>query len=140
VTRLIEAPLETVWPALADLESHIRWMKDARSIEFVTEQRRGEGTRMRVETVVGPLRTMDVMEVTGWEEGRSIEVAHQGLVTGEGTLEAEAVGTGTVVSWEERLRFPWWLGGRVTAWLAKPVLAAIWRGNLRRLEESLRSP
>ncbi len=95
---------------------------------------------MEVETVVGPLRTKDIMEVVGWEEGRSIEVVHEGVVTGRGTLSAEPDGTGTRVGWVEELRFPWWLGDGVTAWLARPVLAAIWRGNLERLEESVSAP
>lgn len=95
---------------------------------------------MRVKTVVGPFRTLDEMEVVGWNEGRSIEVVHTGLVTGRGTLTAAEVEGGTMVSWDEELIFPWWLGGRFTAWLARPVLSSVWRGNLERLEETLNSP
>lgn len=130
---------DRVWEALSDLEAHTAWMRDARSIEFTTGLRRGEGTRMEVLTVIGPLRTTDIMEVVGWEEGRAIEVRHEGLVTGTGTLRVEPAGTHSKVSWDETLVFPWWLGGPVTAWLARPVLSAVWRGNLRRLEETLTS-
>lgn len=140
VSRTMEAPADRVWDAMADLGSHPEWMRDAQSIVFTGEQTTGVGTRMEVETRVGPLRTLDVMEVTGWEEGSSIEVAHSGLVKGKGTLRATPAGSRTVVSWEEELEFPWWLGGAVTAWLARPVLATIWRGNLKRLEGSLTSP
>jgi len=133
----MEVPHTLVWAAVADLASHAEWMRDAESIVFLGDQRRGKGTMMRVETVVGPFRTADVMEVVGWDEGSTIEVAHQGLVKGRGTLEARPVGEGTMVTWEETLAFPWWLGGAATAWMARPVLAAIWRGNLRRLEESI---
>lgn len=122
---------------MADLKSHTGWMRDARSIEFTSERQRGEGTRMEVLTVIGPFRTKDILEVVGWAEGRSIDVRHEGLVNGEGTLQVEAVGEGSRVAWDETLSFPWWLGGQVTAWLARPVLAAVWRGNLRRLEETL---
>ncbi len=38
----------------------------------------------------------------------------------------------TVLSWEEDLVFPWWLGGPVGAWAARPILRWVWRGNLRR--------
>lgn len=131
---------EVVWDALADLGSHSEWMRDAEEIVFTTDQTRGPGTVMEVETRVGPLRTLDVLEVTGWEEGTSIDVVHRGLVTGTGTLSVIPQGEGSNVDWDEDLTFPWWLGGPVTAWLARPVLAAIWRGNLRRLEESLSSP
>lgn len=124
-----------VWTAIADLGSHHLWMQDAESVEFVGEQRSGEGTRLDVMTVVGPFRTLDRLEVTGWVDGRSIEVSHQGLVKGRGTLSVAATGDGSIVTWEEELSFPWWLGGPITAWLARPVLARIWAGNLRRLEE-----
>ncbi|MGD2060334.1 MAG: SRPBCC family protein [Acidimicrobiia bacterium] len=140
VGRSMRAAPELVWSALADLESHADWMKDAESIVFTGEQRRGVGTRMEVKTVVGPLRTLDKMEVVGWEEGRSIEVIHTGLVSGQGTLQATPDADGTLVTWEETLTFPWYLGGPITAFFAKPVLRGIWRGNLMRLEESLSSP
>lgn len=128
---------EEVWAAIADLGSHGTWMKDAESVEFVGEQRSGEGTQLDVMTVVGPFRTRDRMEVTRWVEGRSIEVSHLGLVKGRGTLSVAGTGAGSVVTWEEDLEFPWWLGGGLTAWLARPVLARVWRGNLKRLEQTL---
>lgn len=139
VSREMAVPHEVVWKALADLGSHAGWMKDAGSVEFTSEQTTGIGVVMEVETRIGPLRTLDILEVTGWDEGRSIDVAHRGLVTGEGRLEATPIDGRTQVSWIEDLEFRWWLGGPVTAWLARPVLAAIWRGNLRRLEGSLSS-
>lgn len=134
-------PKSTVWGGLADLGSHDSWMRDARSIVFVTDQRSGKGTRMRVKTVVGPFRTVDDMEVVGWDVGRSIEVTHTGLVKGRGTFTIAPVGPGeTLVTWDEELRFPWWLGGVITAMLARPVLERVWRGNLGALEEVLSSP
>ncbi|HEU4320178.1 MAG TPA: SRPBCC family protein [Acidimicrobiia bacterium] len=140
VQRSVDADQSVVWERLADLASHVTWMRDAEWIVFVGDQTSGEGTRMEVKTVVGPFRTIDEMEVIGWDEGRSIAVEHRGLIQGSGVLEVRPRDAGSVVSWTEDLRFPWWLGGPVTAWLARPVLAAIWRGNLRRLEETLRSP
>ena len=139
VNRVVSMPHDRVWAAMADLGSHAEWMKDAEWIVFVHDQQRGKGTRMEVKTVVGPFRTIDVMEVVGWDEGRSIEVVHKGLITGRGTLQATPRGASTLVSWTETLVFPWWLGGGITAWLARPFLAALWRGNLRRLEEVLLS-
>lgn len=130
---------DDVWAALADLGSHAQWMKDAQSVVFTGQVTSGVGTVMEVQTRVGPLRTLDVLEVTGWDDGKSIDVAHRGLVTGIGTLSAEPAATGTKVSWIEELSFPWWLGGPLTALLARPVLKAIWRGNLLRLEETLSS-
>jgi carbon monoxide dehydrogenase subunit G len=132
VYQRVESPIAQVWPVLADLETHADWMREAESLVFTSPTHRGVGTTMEVRTRVGPFRTNDIIEVTSWEEGRAIGVAHRGLVSGEGELSLTEDGEETLVSWVESLRFPWWLGGPVTAWVAKPVLALIWRGNLKR--------
>lgn len=131
VEKSVQASREEVWAELANLANHASWMKDAVELEFLGAQRSGIGTRMRVPTQVGPFRTTDVLEVTGWVEGESISVDHEGLVSGRGqfTLDGDAP---TVVVWEETLRFPWWIGGPVAAVFAHPILRAIWAGNLRR--------
>lgn len=130
VAVVIEAPKAVVWDHLADLGSHAEWMADAESIAFRSPVRRGVGAVMEVETRVGPFRTTDVIEVTRWIEGQSIEVEHRGLVGGRGRFDLDAVAGGTRFTWTEHLRFPWWLGGPITALLAGPVLAWIWRRNL----------
>ncbi len=138
VLVVINAPLEQVWAAAADLGSHAEWMADAESIRFLTARRRGLGTRMEVATRVGPFRTKDVMEVTEWEDRSRIGVRHTGLVTGQGAFELEALDPATTkFTWQERLSFPWYLGGPLTARIASPVLAAIWRRNLRGLKQKL---
>lgn len=134
---VIDAPREVVWAHLADLKSHPDWMRDAQDLVFETGQTSGTGTRMRVVTVVGPIRTTDVMEVIGWDEGRSMSVRHSGVVAGDGTLRVDAVAGGTRVTWTEKLRFPWYLGGPVTALAVLPVLTLIWGRNLRRLQETV---
>jgi hypothetical protein len=128
-----------VWERLADLSDHPNWMKDAKELTFTTDQHIGVGTTMEVLTRIGPFTTLDVMEVTSWDEGRAIGVEHRGLVTGTGVLSVETEGDAVLVKWDEDLRFPWWLGGRVTAWLARPVLRRVWRGNLARFAGLLSS-
>jgi carbon monoxide dehydrogenase subunit G len=133
----IDAHIDEVWKEAADLPSHAEWMADAESIEFLSDQRSGVGTRMRVATKVGPLRTNDLMEVTEWSEGRSIGVKHSGVVTGEGRFDLSSVAGGTRFSWTEDLTFPILLGGPVTAFFAKPVLGWIWKRNLTGLKQRL---
>lgn len=137
VTRQTNSSQETLWRHLADLSSHTEWMKDAEWLVFVGDQTRGEGTKMRVQTVVGPFSLVDEMTVVGWDEGNSIDVEHTGLVKGVGRL---SVNVGGLITWDETLRFPWWLGGPITAWFAKPILRRIWKGNLRRLDEIVSAP
>lgn len=133
----ITAPLADVWQAVSDLATHDRWMADAESIVFLSDTRSGVGTVMQVRTVVGPFRTTDVMEVTEWEDGRAIGVSHAGLVKGSGRFTLAPVAGATRFTWTEELTFPAWLGGRVTAFLAKPVLGLIWRRNLVGLKTRL---
>ncbi len=156
----IAAPPEEVWRRLADIADHVTWMADAAEIRFTSDRRSGVGTVFECETRVGPLRTTDVMEVTEWRDAAAMGVRHTGLFTGTGRFALEAApapapisadtpaaahtpaladadtpGAGrgaTVLSWEEDLVFPWWLGGPVGAWAARPILRRVWRGNLRR--------
>jgi hypothetical protein len=132
---VIDAPAEAVWARLSDIADHVSWMADAAAIRFNGERRSGVGTTFDCETRVGPLRTTDVMEVTEWREGEVLGVRHAGLVTGTGRfLVAPEPGQPgrTRLTWDENLTFPWWLGGRAGAFVARPVLRAVWRGNLRR--------
>ena len=128
----VPAPVEEVWAEASRLEDHVEWMADAHSIDFLTEQRTGIGTQMEVETRVGPLRTKDVMEVVAWEPPNRIAVTHQGLFQGTGQFLLESHDAGTRFTWEERLRFPWYFGGPIGARVARPVLAWVWRRNLKR--------
>jgi len=139
VSRVVPARTGAVWEALRDIPSHVDWMADAVAIRFVSDQRTGVGTAFDCDTKVGPIRLVDRMEVTEWEPGRAMGVRHVGLVTGTGrfSLRPSRRRRATRVTWEEELRFPWWLGGPIGALVGKQVLAAIWRGNLRRLEARL---
>lgn len=135
----IDAPVSSVWGAASDLATHDRWMADAESIVFLSESRSGPGTVMQVRTVVGPLRTTDIMTVTEWEESKVIGVRHEGLITGEGRFSIAPMAGGTRFTWTEVLTFPWWLGGPITAFFARPVLGLIWRRNLRGLKAEVES-
>lgn len=137
ISKRISAPIEAVWAELERIEDHTQWMADAVSLEFEGSQRRGTGTRISVETRVGPLRTTDRMEFTRWEPPRAMGVRHQGLVQGIGEFTLSEEGGVTTVTWREDLEFPWYFGGAAGAIVARPVLRHIWRGNLDRLADRL---
>ena len=127
------APAE-VWADLSALDTHTEWMTDAHNVEYLSDRRQGAGPRIAVVTRLGPLRTTDVMEFTAWEEPVRMAVAHRGLFTGSGEFLLEAGGSGTCFTWSEEIRFPWFFGGPLGAWLARPVLRWVWRRNLSRLQ------
>lgn len=137
----VDAPLERVWAEAIDFASHTEWMKDARAIRFESDQREGVGTVLLIETRVGPFRTVDRFEVTDVVSMTSVAGRHVGLFTGEGRFELSSQEPGrTRFAWRERIRFPWYFGGPVGAWVGKFVLAHIWRSNLaalkRRIEQN----
>jgi hypothetical protein len=135
VRVVVDAPVERVWAAVEDIGSHVEWMADAVAIRFTTSQHAGVGTAFECDTKVGPFRLVDRMVVTSWKPGRELGVDHRGIVSGSGRFTLAPARRGrTRFTWTERLRFPLWLGGPVTAWFASPVLRRIWRRNLRGLQ------
>jgi len=132
-----DATPDAVWRVLEPIDDHAQWMADAETIRFLTDQTEGVGTRFECVTRIGPIRLVDDMEITAWEPARTMGVRHRGVVTGEGrfTLEPLDGGRRTRFTWDEELRFPWWLGGPLGSAVGGPlVLRRIWAGNLRRLK------
>ena len=129
----IQESIERVWEDLAELENHSDWMKDAEAIEFLTEKRHGAGTRIRVPTRIGPLRTVDEIEFTSWEPPNRMAIAHRGLFTGTGEISLQSVSGGTSVTWRESVTFPFRFGGPLGEFVAAPILRLVWRSNLKRL-------
>lgn len=135
VSIVIERSPSEVWADVREIDSHVDWMLDATAIRFLTECHEGAGTRFECDTKVGPFKLTDVMEITAWDDERRMGVRHVGLVEGTGEFTLTDVSSGaTEFRWEEDLTFPWYLGGPVGAFLARPVLRFIWRRNLARLK------
>lgn len=135
VSTVIEATPAQVWAVVGSIEDHVDWMTDAVAIRFATSQRQGVGTTFECDTVIGPFRLTDVMEITQWDEGHATGVAHTGLVGGSGRFTLLEAGTNrTEFRWEEELRFPIWMGGPLRNPVGARVLEAIWRHNLKRLK------
>jgi polyketide cyclase/dehydrase/lipid transport protein len=137
VATTVPVTPDVLWRSLEHIESHVEWMADAESILFTSVQQQGVGTTFECLTRVGPIHLHDDLCVTEWQPERVMGIEHHGAVTGSGRFTLEAVGAGTHLVWEERLRFPWWLAGPLGERMGKPVLEAIWRGNLRRLRLSV---
>jgi hypothetical protein len=137
VRTVYDATPQDVWRELAVIEHHVQWMSDAVKIEFTSDQRRGVGTSFRCTTKVGPFVTDDLMTVTRWDEGSAMGVDHRGLIRGSGSFTIQAEGAGASLTWREQLTFPWWALGSLGARVAAPVLATMWKKNLRAFGELL---
>jgi hypothetical protein len=138
VSTVIDAPPARVWDDVKDIASHVGWMEDAVAIRFTSSKRSGVGAAFDCDTRIGPVRLTDRMEVTEWRPRRSMGIRHVGLVTGSGrfTLRRRRRGR-TRFTWEERLRFPWWMGGPVGGVVGGQVLRLVWKRNLRNLKRRL---
>ena len=136
VSTKLDATPDVVWADLADISSHVEWMRDAVAIRFTSDRHQGAGTTFDCDTKVGPFRLTDRMEITAWEPGAAMGVRHTGLVTGDGVIRLRKLRRGrTRLTWSERLVFPWWMGGPVGALAATPVLWLVWRGSMRNLRK-----
>jgi hypothetical protein len=135
VSTVIEAAPREVWAAIEDIESHSDWMEDAVAVRLTSRRHRGTGTTFDCVTRVGPFCLTDRMEITEWRRDRVMGVRHGGLVTGEGRLKlSRGRRRTTKVTWHERLRFPWWMGGPFTGFFGARVLARVWRRSLQNLK------
>jgi hypothetical protein len=136
VSTTVPADRGQVWAELERIEDHVEWMLDATAIRFVGDGRAGVGTRFECDTRFGPLRLTDLMEITEWEPRVAMGVRHRGAVDGEGRFSlSDAPEAATVIDWEEELSFPWWFGAGLGELFARPLFAAVWKGNLRRLAQ-----
>ncbi|MCU1351415.1 MAG: hypothetical protein JWM05_624 [Acidimicrobiales bacterium] len=135
VSVVIDATPARVWAEVRHVERHVDWMADAEAIRFTSERTSGVGTTFACLTKVGPFRLTDLMEITEWRDRRVIGVRHVGLVTGTGRFTLRrARGGRTRFAWDERLRFPWWMGGPVGGVVGGRIMRRIWRGNLHALK------
>jgi len=135
VSTEIDASPAEVWEVVRHVEHHVEWMHDAVAIRFTSPTRSGAGTTFDCDTKIGPFRLTDKMEITSWVPDEAMGVRHVGMVTGTGEFTLAATPEGrTRFTWEERLSFPWWMGGPVGAVVGGQVLKVVWARNLKGLK------
>ena len=136
----IDATPQRVWAALQQIDRHVDWMQEAVAIRFVNEQKSGVGTEFLCDTRIGPIKLVDRMTITEWSPNTAMGVRHTGIVTGEGRFTLRPIESRTHFAWQERLRFPWWLGGPLGAAITgRVVLRTIWTRNLGALKRQVES-
>jgi carbon monoxide dehydrogenase subunit G len=137
--RVIDAPPESVWAVLEDIEGQAAWMPDVAWIRAVGPSS-GLGARFRVRTrVLGVPATTDEIEVTAWEPPHRLAVAHRGFVRGRGEwrLRASLDGRRTLFEWDEELTMPPPVLGELALRAYGPIQRAMLRRSIRNLARLL---
>lgn len=137
---VIDAPIERVWAALADVEGQPRWMHEMKAVRVLTPGPIGVGTSAEAEIRILGISVLDAIVITTFDPPRRFAIRHVGQFAGDGTIELEpgADGSTTVVTWVETLVAPYLphLGGFVLA----PILGRIFQADLGHLRDLIESP
>ena len=129
-------PPDRVWEELRHIERHVDWMANAETDPVHSKHREGAGHDLRLRD---PDRPVPPRGPHGGHrvEDRAVDGgALLGLVTPATPVHAPPGRQhvpATRLTWSERLRFPWWLGGPVGGVVGGRVMKVVWRRNLRRL-------
>ena len=105
---VLPVPVAEAWRAVSDWETQPRWMRDADTVEVLTDRRTGPGVRIAVRTrVLGIPAFTEVLEVVRWEPPHRLRLAHRSFVRGHGewTLRSPLAGDPdrTLFTWTEEL-------------------------------------
>ena len=133
----LPAPPNEVWNYLRDVTKHSEWMIDTVSVEVTSKIFEGPGLTFDCLTAVGPFRVHDHMEVLEWEPDHLMGVQHDGIVSGFGRFTLLPNAGGTRFCWDESIQLRWHFGGKLGERVAKPILAGIWKRNLRGLRRRI---
>jgi uncharacterized membrane protein len=132
---VIDAPLDRVWPVLADLERRPAWMPLLASLRLVTPRPVAAGTRAEQVVRIAGFTLTDPVTVTAFDRPRRLVIRHDGVVTGSGeiTLDAGADGMTTVVRWTETLIAP--VLPQLAGLALDRILGSVFQANLGRLRD-----
>jgi len=132
---VVDAPIERVWEAVADIGGQPRWMHDMKSVQVLTSGPVGVGTEAVAEVRILGISVSDPVHITEFEPPDRFGISHDGSFKGHGliTLESGADGTTTIVRWDEVLIPP--VLPHLGALAMSPTLGAIFQADLVRLKE-----
>jgi polyketide cyclase/dehydrase/lipid transport protein len=139
-SRVLPAPPELVWKHVRRWEEQARWIRDAVWVRVLTEDREGEGVRIKVlNRVFGiPLFT-EQLEVVEWDPPATVVMVHRSFVRGVGTWELHVRGEATVFVWAEELWLPIPVLGALALWVYRPFMRRLMEGSLANLQRLIES-
>lgn len=95
-SRTISAPVEAVFDCVAHIQNFSNAVPDIAKVEFLTQSRRGVGTRFRETRVMKGRESTTVLEVTEYEVPRRIRfVSDEGGTIWDTVFTTEATDEGT---------------------------------------------
>lgn len=132
---VVDAPIEAVWAAVADVPFQVEWMAEMRVLVLDPPGRAHVGQRGEATVRILGLSVTDLVEVSELEPPRRYAIRHLGLFKGGGviTLEPGADGSTTILRWGETLVPP--ILPQLGAIVQAPILRAIFQADLERLKE-----
>ena len=132
---VVDAPVDAVWAAVADVPFQVEWMAEMRELRLDPPGRAHVGQRGEATVRILGVSLTDVVEIAELEPPRRYAIRHLGLFKGGGviTLEPGVDGTTTIVRWDETLVPP--LLPRFGGVAQTPVLRAIFQADLLRLKQ-----
>ena len=130
---VVDASIERVWQALADVERQPRWMHDLKAVRIDGHGAIGVGTRAEADVRIFGMQALDPITITAFEPPCHFAIRHEGRFSGEGDIRLEpgVDGSTTIVRWSETLIPPWLphLASRALA----PILRRVFQADLDRL-------
>jgi hypothetical protein len=130
---------DVVWTLLTDWERQGDWMLEASDVEVVSTHRAGVGVEALATVRIAGISTRDRIRVDAWEPERHLGIAHLGWVRGRGDLRLEPAGARrTRIRWREELVGPWGVLGGIGLRAVRPLMARVFRRDLRALGELVR--
>ncbi len=134
----IDAPIDEVWDAVADIERQPLWMEEMKAVRLRSPGPVGVGTRAEADVRVFLVGIVDAVEVDAYDPPTRFGIRHVGTYAGEGRLTLEAIDARrTLVLWDERLVPP--VFPHLGQLFQKPILGAIFQADLERLREIVES-
>lgn len=132
MTEVCDGPPEAIWELITAWEHQDDWMLEASDFVVVSEQREGVGVEAEATIAIGGIKTRDRVRVSEWDPPRRLVIEHLGWVTGHGEIELTPVaGRRTYVWWREELRPPLGPLGAFGMRVFKPLMARIFRRDLK---------
>jgi carbon monoxide dehydrogenase subunit G len=107
ISLTIDAPIQSVWDALADWEKQGDWML-ATKVWVTSSIQEGVGTQISAFTGMKSLGLLDTMEVTSWVPPFVCDVVHTGsIIKGVGKFELHEISPmQTRFDWSEEVLAP----------------------------------